>query len=469
MLPKSNPNRSYPVPDIFETILNNMEEAIIFLDADDVIKLINRKAEEVRRVRASKLVGKHILTIHPKRSHNRIMELLSAIKSGPHIARERIVHVGNRYFDNTYTAIIGEDGEFQGTLLISRDISEKMQLSNENLSLKEVIGGGPEDTRFIAESPAIRDALETVKTVAPLDSTVLIMGESGTGKEHFAELIHRLSPRADGPLVRVNCAALPEALMESELFGHLRGAFTGAVSNQQGKFVMAEGGSLFLDEIGELPLSSQAKLLRALQQKRIQQVGNPREIEVNVRIIAATNRDLAKEVEAGRFREDLYYRLNVISITIPPLRERAEDVALLSEHFLKRFSKRIGKRPPALAPDTLTLLASHPLPGNVRQLMHALERAVALSKGDMILPDDLPEDLRRTLPKEKSSSSLAQITLGSTLKESLDHFERQLLISELSSAGWKKQEVAKKLGISRKSLWEKIKKYALEGGDVTKQ
>jgi transcriptional regulator with PAS, ATPase and Fis domain len=303
-----------------------------------------------------------------------------------------------------------------------------------------------------------------VESVAVLDSTVLVTGENGTGKEHIVELIHRRSIRRGAPLVRVNCAALPETLIESELFGHRKGAFTGAVADRKGKFELADGGTLFLDEIGEVPLSSQAKLLRAIQEKTFQPVGGRDEVQVDVRIVAATNRDLAAAVAEGTFREDLFYRLNVINIDIPPLRERREDVIPLAELFISRFAREMKRPARRLSPPVRALLQAYPFPGNVRQLKHAMERAVALGKGDMILPDDLPQELIC----RQGGSCGPLFTPGQSLKEAVGHFERDYIAQTLCLFGHKKSETARVLGISRKSLWEKIQRYDLVE-DVTEE
>ncbi|TAL17598.1 PAS domain S-box protein [bacterium] len=448
----------------FGPILACMEEGVIFLDHEDVIRYINPAAERIRKVRAARLVGRHILSIHKGQTRERVEELLESLKAGPHVSRDRVVRVGDRYFDNTYTAIFDGEGKFVGTLLISRDATAKKILADENSRLRNVLDepGGEE---FIAVSPSMRHALDTVTTVAPLDSTVLITGESGSGKEHFAELVHRLSSRNDGPLVRVNCAAIPENLIESELFGHVRGSFTGAVTNQTGKFLKAQGGTLFLDEIGELPLSSQAKILRAIQHKKIQPVGSPEEREVDVRIVAATNRDLLTRVREGHFREDLFYRLNVIKLTVPPLRERPEDIEALADAFIARFSRKMGRTPLRLSDEARALLVSHPLPGNVRQLMHAIERAVAFAKGDLILVNDFPSDLREPARSEPPVSHSAGMLAGQALREALERCERDFVTEALQKCGGKKIQAAKMLGISRKNLWEKITRFAIEDSE----
>ncbi len=267
-----------------------------------------------------------------------------------------------------------------------------------------------------------------------------------------------MSHRSSKPLVKVNCGALPDSLIESELFGHAKGAFTGAHADNKGKFVAADGGTLFLDEIGDLPLSAQVKLLRVIQDKIVQPVGKHKEIEVDVRIVAATNCDLAAAVAERRFREDLYYRLNVIAINIPPLRERPEEIIPLADGFLKYFARKMKKPLQEISAPAQNILLNHPLPGNVRQLKHAMERAIALSRGDMVLPSDLPDDM-----VDKQQPAEISLALGQgSLKEMLGLYEKELIRQALSSHDGKKIPTAEALGVSRKTLWEKMQRYHLD-------
>jgi len=262
----------------------------------------------------------------------------------------------------------------------------------------EIVGG----------SAKLRDLLELIERVAPTSSTVLIQGESGTGKELVARALHRNSPRADGPLVAINCAALTETLLESELFGHEKGAFTGAISRKKGKIEMAEGGTLFLDEISELAAGMQAKLLRALQEREFDPVGGTRSIKVNVRVIAATNRNLAEDVQAGRFRSDLFYRLNVVSLTTPSLRERREDIPLLAQNFITKVSEKYHVPAKMLSADARSLLTQYDWPGNVRELENAIERAVVLGASDEIVVEDLPGAVREHLHCETTGAGFQE-------------------------------------------------------------
>jgi len=452
-----------PRQEIFSSIVREMPEGVIFLDDEDVIRYCNPAAERIRRVHADKIVGRLIYTIHPAKAHPRLRELLTSLKSGIVAASNRVVKVQQRYFENTYSAVRNAEGEYLGTLLISRDVTEKKRLAEENLQLKNPLH---EDDRLVASSEKMRQLIDLVDSVAELDSTVLVTGENGTGKERVVERLHRHSLRCDKPLVRINCAALPENLIESELFGHQRGSFTGATEDRQGKFVLADGGTLFLDEIAELPLTSQSKLLRAIQERMVQPVGGRREVLVDVRIVVATNRDLGAEVEAGNFRQDLFYRLNVIHFEVPPLRDRPDDILPLVEMFIEQFCRQMKKPLKTLAPEVRVLLQNHPLPGNVRQLKHAIERAVALGQGGLLLPNDLPADL---LGQEQTQSVDLRLAYnsGECLKQIMGRYEREMLQQALRAHEGRKKETAVSLGISRKSLWEKLHRHALEATTVT--
>ena len=271
-----------------------------------------------------------------------------------------------------------------------RQVSERYRIINENRELREALQERHRIEGIIGESGPMLEVLSLVRRVAPSEATVLIRGESGTGKELIANAIHFGSPRARGPLVKVNCAALPEALLESELFGHEKGAFTGALTSRQGRFELANGGTIFLDEIGDLPLHLQAKLLRVLQEREYEKVGSSRSVKVNVRILAASHRPLEALIKAGQLREDLYYRLNVVTILIPPLRERRTDLVLLIDHFLRRFAEKNGKTIRGLTPEGREILLRYDYPGNVRELENIIERAVVLTRDDVIGSGDLP-------------------------------------------------------------------------------
>ncbi|MEM5947731.1 sigma 54-interacting transcriptional regulator [Spirochaetia bacterium 38H-sp] len=301
---------------------------------------------------------------------------------------------------------------------------------------------------LIYKSKAIEEKLQLVNKIAATDSSVLILGESGVGKELFAEQVHLNSKRKQGPFVRVNCAALPETLLESELFGHVRGAFTDAVNDRKGRFELAHGGTIFLDEIGELPLTIQAKLLRVLQYKTFEKVGSSEPIQVDVRIIAATNRDIEKAVEEGTFRQDLYYRLNVLPLYIPPLRERVEDIPILSEFFIKKYAREMNKNISGFTPDALDSLLRYTWPGNVRELENVIERSVVISQGDYIEAKDL---------MLSSTAEITDIYEQKSLKDAINIFKKNFIQNALRNNKGNQTLTAKKLGIQRTYLAKLIK------------
>ena len=322
---------------------------------------------------------------------------------------------------------------------------------------------------FIGESPGIKKVFEMVERVARTDSSVIIAGETGTGKELVAGAIHYNSPRADGPFVRVNCAALPEQLLESELFGHEKGAFTGADRLRLGRFEHADGGTLFLDEVADMSLFTQAKVLRVLQEKEFERLGSNEPVRTDVRILSATNKDLAERMRRGEFREDLYYRLNVVTIRLPPLRERGGDIGLLAQFFLKKFSGQMGKRIRGLAPEALELLARYHWPGNIRELENTLERAVLMADGELVSAEDLALFLQtgeagadRLSPTsgptpEPAVSEAPSAEAGLRLQDS----ERRLVLEALQACGWVQKEAARRLGLSSRALNYRIRKLGI--------
>lgn len=311
---------------------------------------------------------------------------------------------------------------------------------------------------IIGESPPMRALEALIRMAAPTDATVLVTGRSGTGKELVAAALHTLSNRASGPLVTVNCSALSEHLLESELFGHEKGAFTGADRRREGRFFQAQGGTIFLDEIGEVSPQIQVKLLRVLQQREIQRVGSDKTFTIDVRIVAATNRDLREEVAAGRFREDLYYRLNVLHICTPSLTERQTDIPLLAQHFLQRFAEKNNKDIKGFTPRAMNRLLQHSWPGNVRELENAVEQSVILQCGAFVDTADLPAALRENAP---SPAPAPREDKGICLGGSLDDLEREAILQALRQTNDSKTEAAERLGISRKTLYLKLKRYGM--------
>ncbi len=333
---------------------------------------------------------------------------------------------------------------------------EHVRLKTENRQLKAKLENEGAAAEIIGSSPAMVHLMETVGQVADSEATVMVTGESGTGKELVAAAIHSNSPRKAGPFVKVNCAAITETLLESELFGHEKGAFTGAERRREGRFVQADGGSLFLDEVGEMPVAMQVKLLRVLQERELTRVGGESVIPVDVRLIVATNRDLAEMVAAGTFREDLYYRLNVVELRTPPLRERREDIPLLADHFLKRFAEKNRKAVDCFSPRAMDLLIRHRWPGNVRELMNTIERAVVLTRGACLDVADFT-----ALAVDADGAEGAAACGGAPADVPLERIEREAIVNTLASTGGNKSEAARRLGITRKTLREKLKKYGL--------
>ena len=342
-------------------------------------------------------------------------------------------------------------------IAILRRAAEHRRLRVENRSLKQEIRRREktDNDRPIGNSKVWLDILRLTETVAPTDSTVLIQGESGTGKEIISRFIHDLSSRSDGPFLSINCGALPESLLESELFGHVKGSFTGAVKDKMGLFTASEGGTFFLDEIGETTPATQVKLLRALQHREVIPVGGTEAIPVNSRLIAATNRDLDEEIKTGRFRSDLYYRLNVIAIHLPPLRQRRDDIPVLAEHFLQRIAAQRSESPRRLQPAALEALQEYQWPGNVRELENALERAVILSTGEQIGLDVLPE----RVTQRKAEPLVSGRTPSNPTLEAV---ERAYIMWVLQSEGGNKSRTAEVLGIDPSTLYRKLSRYGVE-------
>ncbi len=349
--------------------------------------------------------------------------------------------------------------EIEALRLKVRRLLERRALEEEVERLRDQVEGRSRLGRLIGQSARMQDIFRTIERIAGSRATVLVLGESGTGKELVARAIHDLGPRSARPFVPINCAALPDPLIESELFGHERGAFTDARERKIGRFEAASGGTLFLDEVGELSPAVQAKLLRALQERTIERVGSHESIAIDVRVVAATNRDLERDVVSGRFREDLFYRINVVPIVLPPLRERREDIRLLAESFLAR-ARAEGQRGPArLSNAALAALERHAWPGNVRELENALERAMALADGEVIDLDDLPEAVARA---ERSEALREAVRRGRlSLPQAVSRFELELLRETLEAAGWNQTRAAQQLGLTRRLLKLKMDRYGL--------
>jgi two-component system response regulator HydG len=325
------------------------------------------------------------------------------------------------------------------------------QLEKENVYLKERLNDRFDFSNIIGRGPAMKTLFDTMALVAPSEATVLIFGESGTGKELIADAIHQNSSRQDRPFIKVNCAALPETLLESELFGHEKGAFTGAVARKQGRFQLAHKSSIFLDEVAEMASTTQAKILRVLQEREFEPIGSTQTIKVDTRVIAATNKNLEEEIKEGRFREDLYYRLNVVNLEVPPLRERREDISLLADFFLKRYAEKNKRLIKGFTPRAMDLLMRYEWPGNVRELENVVERAVIMARGEMITPPEFPDILQELDPEVKAT--YVDLSPGRTLKD----VEKDMIIRTLEETGGNRTHAAKILGISRRTLQLKLK------------
>ena len=343
--------------------------------------------------------------------------------------------------------------DLEHLLKLTKNALEIRELSITNQELREEVLAQQRISSIIGRSPAMRKIFDLVRKVAPARASVLITGESGVGKELIADAVHNLSPRRDKPFIKVHCAALAESLLESELFGHEKGAFTGAQARKRGRFEMADSGTLFLDEIGEINQNVQIKILRVLQERKFERVGGESTVEVDTRFIAATNRDLKVEIAEGRFREDLYYRLNVVNIHVPPLRERREDIPLLAATFLHEFSQENGKELEGFEPRTRQALYAYDWPGNVRELRNCMESSVVMASGRFITMDDLPPGPRST--QEKHEIRIPALS-------SFEDAEKIIIVETLAALGGNKTKTAETLKIGRKTLYQKIEQYGID-------
>jgi two-component system response regulator HydG len=339
--------------------------------------------------------------------------------------------------------------------ILVRKALHHRKLEQENIYLKERLGDRFDFSSIIGRSPAMQDLFETITLVAPSEATVLIAGESGTGKELIANAIHHNSPRKDRAFIKVNCAALPETLLESELFGHEKGAFTGALARKQGRFQLAHTGSIFLDEVGEMTPTTQTKILRVLQEREFEPLGSTQTVKVDTRVIAATNKNLLEEIQQGNFREDLYYRLNVVTLEVPSLRERREDISLLADFFLKQYAEKNRRLIKGFTPRAMDLLIRHDWPGNVRELENVVERAVIMARGDLISQGELPDAIRG-MDGEMEKARI-DLSPGRSLRE----VERDMILRTLEDTGGNRTRAAEILGISRRTLQLKLKEYGV--------
>ncbi|MGD9140169.1 MAG: sigma 54-interacting transcriptional regulator [bacterium] len=434
-----------------EAILNSIADGVITVSRDLEIVSFNRSAEKVTGFSAAEVIGKPCRTIFRSRACEEGCPVLETIRTGEPVAGvevEILARDGSRIPVSMNTALLkNERGEVSGAVETFRDLSNVRKLTEElrgRYSFRSIIG----------RSPEIQQVFELIRSAAPTNVTVLIQGETGTGKELVARAIHYESPRSDRRFVAVNCAALPATLLESELFGHVKGSFTGATFDRKGRFERADGGTIFLDEIAEIGYETQAKLLRVLENREFERVGDSATRKVDVRLICATNKNLRELVGAGKFREDLYYRINVVTIDLPPLRARSGDVPLLIDHFVDKLSKETGKAVTGISPDAMDLLIDYPWPGNVREMENAIGHAFVHCRGEALLPEHLPPDITRGIPH------ITHAALGPV--SSVDQMEKLLIEEALKQTGGNRTRAARKLGMSRSSLWRKIKKHGLE-------
>ena len=347
--------------------------------------------------------------------------------------------------------------------LILRRALRSRRLESENKTLRTQLDNKFGLEAIIGQAPVMEELYKVIQQVAPARATVLIQGESGTGKELVANAIHGLSPRARGPFIAVHCAALPSTLLESELFGHEKGAFTGAVERRRGRFELAEGGTLFLDEISEIDPSTQVKLLRVLEERKFERVGGQETLDTDIRLITATNRDLHQLAQAGKFRQDLFFRLNVVTITVPPLRERVNDIPLLAQRFMGEFARENNKPIDDITSEALNALMAYAWPGNVRELRNALERMIVMAHGAELTVHDLPAIVR------PSTDGQGTPNLGIKTNASLRDANRQMIVTALEAAGGNRTKAARQLGISRRTLHRKLREFELPGIRISKQ
>jgi PAS domain S-box-containing protein len=435
-----------------EAIIDSIADGVMTLDRDMTITSFNRSAERITGYRADEVTGKLCRSVLRSKGCDESCPVRPLLSGGEPLAGVEmdILSSDGRRIPVSITAapLHDESGQIIGAVETFRDLSGLRRLTEElraRYSFRNLVG----------KSHRMQDIYRLIETVAPGNTTVLVQGETGTGKDLVARAIHYESPRADRPFMMVNCAALPESLLESELFGHVRGAFTGAIADRKGRFEAAQDGTLFLDEISEVSSAIQAKLLRVLETKEFERVGDSRTIAVDVRLICATNRDLQAAVAEGRFREDLYYRINIVPIVLPPLRERDEDIPLLVDHFIAKLNRETGKQIQGVSPDAMDILIDHSWPGNVRQLENAIGHAFVHCRGEVIQREHLPREvIRAETPRTPESTAF---------RGTLEDMEKAAIARTLERTGGNRTLSARRLGIGRSSLWRKIKKYGLDG------
>jgi PAS domain S-box-containing protein len=437
-----------------EAIINSIADGVFTLSPDMTVTSFNRSAERITGYRAEEVLGKPCRSVFKSRGCDETCPVRRMLLTGKPLAgieMEITAKDGSKVPVSMSTAVLlDEVGDVVGAVETFRDLSRVKILTDElrgRYSFRNIIG----------KSHKMQDVYKLIQSVARANVTVLIQGDTGTGKELVAKAIHYESPRATKPFVAVNCSALPEALLESELFGHVRGAFTGAISDRKGRFEMAAGGTLLLDEVSEMSHGIQVKLLRVLETKQFERVGDSRTRDVDIRVLCASNRNLKELAATGGFRQDLYYRINVVTVGLPPLRDRDEDIPLLVDHFVQRFRTETGKPVEAVSQEAMDLMIDYPWPGNVRELENAIGHAFVHCSGEVILPEHLPQDLLGG----PAGPGSAPMSLGS-----LEDMERSAIAGMLKRCKGNRSLAAQRLGIGRSSLWRKIKKYGLDDTDT---
>jgi sigma-54 dependent transcriptional regulator, acetoin dehydrogenase operon transcriptional activator AcoR len=444
--PRLTPGQSN-LPPQTTIILDSIADGVFTVDHDWHITFFNRAAEEITGIPAAEAIGRPCCEVFRANVCESACVLRHTLETGKPVVNQRIAILredGKETPISVSTALLkNEQGQIIGGVETFRDLRVVEELRKEihrNYRLGDII----------SKSPLMHKIFAPLPEIALSDSTVLIQGDSGTGKELVARALHNLSGRAKGPFIAVNCGALPDTLLESELFGHTAGAFTDARRDRLGRFALAEGGTLFLDEIGDISSALQVRLLRVLEERAYMPLGSSKTIRANVRIVTASNKDLAKLVEDGIFRTDLYYRINVVKLTLPRLAERKEDIPLLAQHFIERFNKLKDKKIVGLSYDTLAIFMRHDWPGNIRELENAIEHAFILCPKDLIQPEHLPDLLRR-------ENQPIHFPVGLSLKEQ----EKRLLWEALERHGWRRMATARELGINKNTLRRKIQDYGL--------
>ncbi len=442
-------------------MLDSLNEGIVALDSDGRVAGMNLRAEQILEISAAGARHKRLEEMLGRAPANRM--LVGFAENALSERKERL---------HTHVPLSLPSGK-EITLSVKLSPLKFRDRPNELLGivieLREQPGSFATLPEIVGKSPQLAEVLDLVAKVAPTDSKVLIIGESGTGKELIADALHRLSPRKNKPFVKINCAAIPEGLLESELFGHEKGAFTGAVRTNPGKFELAHEGTILLDEIGDMSPATQVKVLRVVQEGEFTPVGGNAIKKVDVRIVAATNRDLFLEVERGRFREDLFYRLNVITLSMPPLRARKSDIPFLADRFLEELARRSNGEKKVLSRQAMDILLAYSWPGNVRELENALERACLLSNGSAIQPDDLPIPLDSPpapIPAAKPLLNGGISTRQASLDETMEAVEKELIVQALRQSNGVQVEAAKLLGLKHKNLWHKIKKHHITPSEL---